>query len=363
MTKNTDPGKVLTLPAHTATRLLGWYDSHARDLPWRVPPEMSRKGVKADPYRVWLSEVMLQQTTIAHGTRYFLEFTRRWPTVEALADAETDALMAAWAGLGYYARARNLYACAKAVVELGGFPQTVEGLRKLPGIGPYTAGAIAAIAFGEPVCAIDGNVERVISRLLALDLEKKAAHPVIAAALQPVIPQQRPGDFAQALMDLGATVCTPRTPDCASCPLSGECAAFRTGTQARFPVKAARTTKPERRGRVLVIIDDGRVMAKTRPETGLLGGMPGLPTSDWSTSGASSLEETDVSKDAVPAGQIVHVFTHFRLTLDVFIRDATEAERQDPQAIWVDPSDGRQGGLPSVFLKAARLALATRQLR
>ena len=241
-----------------APRLLEWYDRHARVLPWRSPP-----GAPApDPYRVWLSEVMLQQTTVAAVKPYYGRFLERWPTVEALAAAEDAELMAAWAGLGYYSRARNLLACARAVVaEHGGrFPETATKLKKLPGIGDYTAAAIAAIAFGEPAAVVDGNVERVVARLFALD--SKAAVRAQAADLTPA---ERPGDYAQAMMDLGATICTPRNPACAICPVRSDCRAFALGTPAAWPVNPPKATRPHRRGFVFWAEADGHVLLVTRP--------------------------------------------------------------------------------------------------
>ena len=303
-----------------AADLLAWYDRHRRVLPWRALP-----GETPDPYRVWASEIMLQQTTIAAVIPYFQRFMARFPHVEALAEAPSEAVMQAWAGLGYYSRARNLHACAKAVVgEHGGrFPDTEAGLRALPGIGAYTAGAVAAIAFDRPAAAVDGNVERVMTRLFAIAEELPGAKPLIREKVLALLPHGRPGDFAQALMDLGATICTPRNPACGICPWREPCVARQEGTQLAFPRKAAKKSGETRYGAAFVLRRaDGAILLRTRPAKGLLGGMAEVPTSDWSKDYALADALTDAPlrldwrRLMVP---VRHVFTHFPLELTVFV--------------------------------------------
>ncbi|MEM8616105.1 MAG: A/G-specific adenine glycosylase, partial [Pseudomonadota bacterium] len=268
--------------ADLSPRLLDWYERQARELPWRIGPGQRAAGVTPDPYRVWMAEIMLQQTTVPHATRYYQAFTARWPTVEALAGAKDEDVMAAWAGLGYYARARNLLKCAREVAARGGWPDTVEGLRKLPGIGAYTAGAVGALAFGRRAAAVDGNVERVFSRLMAAKGKWKAEKERIRGVVEALVPEDQPAEFAEALMDLGATVCTPKRPDCLLCPLRELCAGRAEGDPARYPIKPKKQAKPTRRGHVYVLFDgEGRVLTERRPDKGLLGGMLGLPGSDW----------------------------------------------------------------------------------
>lgn len=334
-----------------AEQILHWYDRHARQLPWRVSPVDRQKGVLPDPYKVWLSEIMLQQTTIPHGIRYFLRFTELWPDVHQLAAADRDDIMREWAGLGYYARARNLHKCAIQVSEAGGFPTNSKDLQKLPGIGPYTAGAIASIAFDEPIAAVDGNVERVLSRFLALEDPLPQIKATLKLEAQARVPVSRAGDFAQAMMDLGATVCAPRSPDCLVCPLTKTCKGRELGNPAKFPVKPAKKKKPERYGQVFLIHDGQKLVVEKRKETGLLAGMIGLPTSDW-----APVEDHHVELDATNfvgkrVGRVEHVFTHFRLHLDVVevIRSPDLIERS------VDLNDLENAGFPSVFQKAVTL--------
>ena len=337
--------------------LLAWYDAHARALPWRVGPAEHQAGVRADPYRVWLSEVMLQQTTIPHATPYFLTFTARWPRVGMLA-AEPDAeVMSAWAGLGYYARARNLLACARAVAgEHGGvFPDTEEGLRKLPGLGPYTAAAVAAIAFDRAANVVDGNVERVMSRLFAVETPLPAAKPELTRLAGGLVTDERPGDWAQALMDLGATVCLPKTPLCDRCPVRSFCAAYAGGAPQTYPRKTAKAERPRRHGVAFVVTRKGQVALVRRPPSGLLGGMLALPTTDWtakSPTPAEAMAQAPVAAKWARAGEIDHVFTHFALTLDVWRGEGGDFDG----AIWTPAADAGEG-LPSVFLKALRLAV------
>jgi A/G-specific adenine glycosylase len=340
--------------------LLGWYDAHARALPWRVGPADHARGLKADPYRVWLSEVMLQQTTVPHATSYFLDFTRRWPTVGDLAAAPEAEVMAAWAGLGYYARARNLIACARGVAKDHGgvFPDTEEGLLGLPGVGPYTAAAVAAIAFDRASNVVDGNVERVISRLEAVEEPLPAAKPALKALAADLVADDRPGDWAQALMDLGATVCRPKAPLCERCPIAFACAAFAEGDPETYPRKTAKAERPRRHGAAFVLTHRGRVALERRPPKGLLGGMLGLPTTDWRPARLDPSEiraAAPAAADWRPLGPVEHVFTHFALTLQVW---RAEAAKADPELEWL-PIDEAGQALPSVFLKALRAGLET----
>lgn len=331
--------------------MLDWYARHARDLPWRVGPGERARGVTPDPYRVWLAEIMLQQTTVPHAARYFKAFTRTWPTVEALAAAEDADVMAAWAGLGYYARARNLLKCAREVAALGTWPQTEAGLRKLPGIGAYTAGAVAALAFGERAPAVDGNVDRVFARLLAAKGEWKDEKALIAAIVRDLVPADRPGEFAEALMDLGATICTPKKPNCLICPVRDWCAAILEGDPARYPIKPEKKAKPKRFGEVFAVFAADKVLVERRAESGLLGGMLGLPTTDWRETGAG---ERPGWVKGVPEmiGEVRHVFTHFELRLDV-IRVTVDAV---PEGFGWASVEHAADALPSVFRKALKLA-------
>ncbi len=345
--------------AKIAADLLAHYDIHARSLPWRAAP-----GTNAsDPYRVWLSEVMLQQTTVAAVGPYFVAFTQRWPTVEALASAADADVMAAWAGLGYYARARNLLACARAVVrDHGGvFPDTEEALRALPGVGAYTAAAVAAIAFGRRAVVVDANVERVVARLFAIATPIPAARPAIRAAADHVTPDARAGDFAQAMMDLGATICTARAPACGICPLRDDCAAFATADPAAFPVKAPKKAKPHRLGHAWWIERAGRVWLVRRPERGLLGGMRALPSSPWS---ADPDPVAPVACDWATLDQPVsHIFTHFALALTVH-RTHLNGPADPPGAgEWWPVERLDEAGLPTLFRRAAQAVLDDREGR
>ena len=342
-------------PERLRRRLLSWYDANARDLPWRVGPADHAQGVRADPYRVWLSEVMLQQTTVPHATPYFLKFVARWPTVQALAAEDDGEVMAAWAGLGYYARARNLLACARAVAgEHGGvFPDTEAELRTLPGFGPYTAAAVAAIAFDRPANVVDGNVERVMARLYAVETPLPAAKPELKALAQGLVGEDRPGDWAQALMDLGATICRPKAPHCERCPIADDCAAYAAGAPESFPRKSAKAERPRRHGVAYVLTRGETVALVRRPPKGLLGGMLGLPTSEWRAApfgDAEALAAAPANADWRAVGEVEHVFTHFSLTLRIY-----RAEGQAPDMVWT-PRSGLEA-LPSVFLKAARAGL------
>ncbi len=335
--------------------ILAWYDANARALPWRVGPAERAAGVRSDPYRVWLSEVMLQQTTVPHATPYFLKFTARWPTVSDLAAAPDDEIMAAWAGLGYYARARNLLACARAVADRHGgvFPNTEAGLRDLPGLGPYTAAAVGAIAFDLPANVVDGNVERVISRLFAVEQPLPAGKPELKRLAGALVTEERPGDWAQALMDLGATICRPKSPVCDRCPVAAHCAALATGAPETFPRKSAKADRPHRYGVAYVLTRGDEVALVRRPPKGLLGGMLALPTSEWRSSPLTA-EEAQAAAPAQapwrPVGEVEHGFTHFTLTLQLL---RAEADAKD--VIWSARRDLE--GLPSVFLKAAKAGL------
>lgn len=338
-------------PESLSAQLLAWYDRHARVMPWRVSPQDREMGIRPDPYRVWLSEVMLQQTTVAAVKDYFHRFTARWPTVTALAAAPDADVMGEWAGLGYYARARNLLKCARAVVaEHGGqFPTTREGLLTLPGIGPYTASAIAAIAHDEPATVVDGNVERVISRLHRVETPLPAAKPELTSLAAELTPSSRPGDYAQAIMDLGATICTPRAPACGICPWSQACAARTAGVQADLPRKSPKPGKPTRRGTVWLGHAKGAFLLERRPERGLLGGMLGIPGDGWDGHGGPAPAPADWEE----IGEVRHTFTHFHLILMVRTgRLAGPATRGE----LVPRHSFRPADLPTVMRKAWDLA-------
>jgi len=338
-----------------AERLLHHYRSHARALPWRSPPG----GPLPDPYRVWLSEIMLQQTTVAAVIPYFETFTRRWPTVGALAGADEAELMAAWAGLGYYARARNLLACARVVVNKyeGRFPGTEDGLRALPGIGAYTAAAIAAIAFGRRAVVVDGNVERVVSRLFAVEEALPGAKGKLRDLADGITPDEQAGDFAQAMMDLGATICAPRNPACAICPLMENCAVRRSGDPARFPVKAAKKARPERAGTAWWIEADGHVWLVRRPGKGLLGGMMALPTGDWRE--GDGADTPPLPGHWRKMGAVRHVFTHFALDLSVEALVLPTRPQLAGEGQWWRIDDLDRAGLPTLFARAALLVTAS----
>ncbi len=308
-------------PIHT--RLLTWYDRHARTLPWRVGPGEGSQGVIADPYHVWLSEVMLQQTTVATVGPYFEKFIAKWPSIKDLAASNLEDVMKAWAGLGYYSRARNLKACADKIANQydGNFPHSAEELQKLPGIGPYTSAAIAAIAFGERTVVVDGNIERVSTRHTANSTPLPQAKDDCRAFMEEVTPEDRPGDFVQAMMDLGATICTPRKPTCSLCPINHDCQAHIQQIVEQFPVKAAKKPKPTRIGAAFVAQrPDGAIWLTKRPNKGLLGGMSVVPTTDWTASqnGATGNAAAPSDGDWIPHGTIRHTFTHFHLELEVW---------------------------------------------
>jgi A/G-specific adenine glycosylase len=347
--------------ADIAAPLLSWYDRHARTLPWRVGPAERAAGVTPDPYRVWLSEVMLQQTTVAAVKTYFETFTRTWPTVGDLAAAQDDAVMSAWAGLGYYARARNLLACARVVAERHGgrFPRAAAALRDLPGIGDYTSAAIASIAFDEAAPVVDGNIERVTTRLFSIEQPLPAARPLIRHHVADIMGEERPGDFAQAMMDLGATICTPRKPACILCPLADPCTARASGTMERYPVKLAKKAKPLRHGAAFVAVrpSDGAVWLRRRPPKGMLGGMAEPPTTGWNSKGDGA-----TGADAAPfpanwrrAGSVAHGFTHFDLELEVW---HGSLDRDPTGEGWWSGRNALPGeALPTLMRKAIALAV------
>ncbi|WP_294619763.1 A/G-specific adenine glycosylase [uncultured Roseovarius sp.] len=339
-----------------AADLLAWYDTHARDLPWRVAPGDRAAGVVPDPYRVWLSEVMLQQTTVAAVKSYFERFTTLWPTVGDLADAPDSQVMGEWAGLGYYARARNLLKCARVVAdEHGGtFPTTREGLLALPGIGPYTAAAISAIAYDAPEVVVDGNVERVMARVHDIRTPLPAAKPELTEAAANLTPKARAGDYAQAVMDLGATVCTPKNPACGICPWMGACAARAAGVQGELPYKTPKKPKPTRLGIAYVAQRaDGAFLLETRPDKGLLGGMLGWPGSDWNEAPAPAppleADWQDLGEEAR------HTFTHFHLRLSIQVARVPE-EARPQRGDFLPKSAFRPSDLPTVMRKVFDLA-------
>ncbi len=349
----------------SATELLTWYDRHARRLPWRLSPALARRGRRPDPYRVWLSEIMLQQTTVATVGPYFRAFLERWPTVADLAAADLDDVLHAWAGLGYYARARNLHKCARAVVDAhgGAFPDSDEGLRALPGIGPYTAAAIAAIAFDRPATVVDGNVERVMARLFAVEDSLPAAKSQLRALAQRLTPTARPGDYAQAVMDLGATVCTPRAPKCLRCPWQPSCRAQAIGIAEALPRRAPKAERPLREGLAFwTVRSDGAVLLRRRPERGLLGGMMEVPSTDWGASDWAARQPPDVAQAPVAAdwrelpGRVTHGFTHFRLELTVMAARVRKNARAD--GVWIMPEAFGDHALPTLTKKVVRHALA-----
>ena len=334
--------------------LLAWYDRHRRRLPWRALP-----GERSDPYKVWLSEIMLQQTTVKAVGPYFEKFCARWPSVTALGASSLDDVLRLWAGLGYYSRARNLHACAVAVLrDHGGtFPDTEEGLRTLPGIGPYTAAAIAAIAFDRRTMPVDGNIERVVSRLFAVEEPLPKVRPRIQELAATLLGPSRAGDSAQALMDLGSSICTPKKPACALCPLNEDCAALARGDQETFPRKAPKKTGALRRGAAFVVTRGDHVLVRTRPEKGLLGGMTEVPISDWIA------EQTDAAaRKAAPslsgmskwhrrAGVVTHVFTHFPLELVVYTATVLAKTHAPKDMRWVKIATLQDEALPNLMRK------------
>jgi A/G-specific adenine glycosylase len=347
----------LASPENSADRpalLLDWYDRHRRRLPWRPPA-----GERADPYRVWLSEIMLQQTGVKTVGPYFEKFLARWPDVAALGRASQDDVLRMWAGLGYYSRARNLHACAVAVLrDHGGvFPDTEEGLRKLPGIGPYTAAAIGAIAFDIRTMPVDGNIERVVSRLFAVEEPLPQAKPLIQELASTLLGPSRAGDSAQALMDLGSSICTPKKPACALCPLNEDCAARARGDQEAFPRKAPKKTGALRRGAAFIVTRGNELLVRTRAEKGLLGGMTEVPGSDWlaGQDDKAALKQAPALKGVTrwhrKAGVVTHVFTHFPLELVVYTADVAARTRAPQDMRWVPIATLADEALPNVMRK------------
>ena len=341
--------------------LLDWYDRHARSLPWRNPPGAPAPADPAWPYRVWLSEVMLQQTTVAAVKPYFAASTRRWPSVFDLAQADEADVMAAWAGLGYYSRARNLVRCAQAVAERGGFPETEAELRTLPGLGPYTAAAVAAIAFDARAVVVDANVERVVARLFAIAEPLPGARKAIRAHADTITPKDRAGDFAQAMMDLGSQVCTTRAPRCLLCPLADHCEGRKAGEPERLPVKPPKKAKPQRRGTAFWLVqeceDSGpKVWLTRRAGTGMLGGMRALPDDGWSAQGDGH-GEPPLPGEWRDMGSLRHGFTHFDLTLKVMVYLEGPLGSVGEGEFW-PLAQLDEAGLPTLFAKAAQLVLA-----
>ncbi|MEL7011870.1 MAG: A/G-specific adenine glycosylase [Pseudomonadota bacterium] len=339
-----------------AQDLLEWYDRHARELPWRVAPARVAEGERPDPYRVWMSEIMLQQTTVAAVKSYFERFTSLWPTVTDLANADDADVMGEWAGLGYYARARNLLKCARVVAfEHGGiFPKTRDGLQALPGIGPYTAAAISAIAYDAPEVVVDGNVERVMARLFDIRTPLPAAKPELIEAATSLTPSQRPGDYAQAVMDLGATICTPRNPACGICPLQSPCVARSEGVQAELPKKTPKKPKPTRLGIAYVARRaDGAWLLEQRPEKGLLGGMLGWPGSEWNDA-PEPMPPAEADWHAL-GEEARHTFTHFHLRLRVEIAHLP-LDHVPTLGQFVAAREFRPSNLPTVMRKVFDLA-------
>jgi A/G-specific adenine glycosylase len=346
--------------------LLAWYDRHRRVLPWRLDAGRALKGERADPYAVWLSEIMLQQTTVKTVGPYYVKFLTKWPTVEALAAAPLDDVLRAWAGLGYYARARNLHACARAVVERHGgiFPSDLESLRALPGIGDYTAAAVGSIAFDLPAVPVDGNVERVVSRLFAVEEVLPAAKPIIKQIATSLLPPLRSGDFAQAFMDLGATICSPKSPACALCPWCEPCVTRARGDQESFPRKTPKREGKQRYGAAFVVLrDDGRVLLRRRPDKGLLAQMTEVPGSDWSHDfdAATALDAAPRFKTKAKwrklAGRVDHVFTHFPLALTVYVAQVPRGTPAIKGARWAKVATLADEALPNVMRKVLSHAL------
>ena len=352
------PPQAGTTDLTIADKLFAWYDVSHRTMPWRTSPTDIKRGMRPDPYRVWLSEVMLQQTTVATVAAYFIKFTSLWPTVTDLAAASEEDVLKAWAGLGYYSRARNLKKCADIVARdhRGRFPETAARLQMLPGIGTYTAAAIAAIAFNEKVPVVDGNIERVVTRLFEIQQPLPQAKPAITEHVAKLTPSNRPGDFAQAMMDLGATICTPRRPYCMSCPLQSECGAAKTGNPEIHPFKSPKKIKPKRVGAAFVAVNSRReILLRKRAGSGLLAGMSEAPTSAWTANldGATGLEAAPFKADWKRCGAVRHVFTHFELELEIYRADMDAATLEGH---WWS-ADHKAEALPTLMKKVIETAI------
>jgi A/G-specific adenine glycosylase len=336
-----------------ARKLLAWYDRHARILPWRAKP-----GETQDAYKIWLSEIMLQQTVVKAVIPYFEKFTKRWPTLRALAKAKESEIMAAWAGLGYYSRARKLFECAKLLAKRGGFPGSAEELIELPGIGPYTSAAIAAIAFNERTAVVDGNIERVISRVFAIKTPLPQAKQKIRELVFALTPKDRPGDFAQAMMDLGSAICTPKNPKCPACPWQKNCLAFALGQQDRFPIKLAKKKRETRRAAAFWIMQGDKVLLRRRPPRGLLGGMVEVPSEGWEKDFAPSGMHAPIRLPYKElTAHVTHTFTHFEAEISVYAARATTKFKSPENSFWQPVAKIDEAGLPSVMMKVARAAL------
>ena len=355
MSATLDPSAVERKPRAIAAKVLSWWDVHRRALPWRAPA-----GEAADPYRVWLSEILLQQTTATGAAPYFKDFVVRWPDVDALAAAPLEAIMQAFAGLGYYSRARNLHACAKVIAARGGrFPRDEAELRALPGVGPYTAAAVAAIAFDAPTAPVDGNIARILSRLHAFETPIAKDRPAIEAAARGLTPMSRSGDFAQAMMDIGATICRPRNPLCAACPLNKACAAARTPNPENFPLRTPKKANPVRVGAAFYARRaDGAFLARRRPPRGLLGATMELPGGAWAPGDVAAIGPADAPFAArwrrLP-GFLEHVFTHFPLRLALFAAEV-DFVRPPGEMIWIAPGEIATSGFSGLMRKAAETA-------
>lgn len=340
-----------------SSQLLAWYDQHQRHLPWRARP-----GETPNPYYVWLSEIMLQQTTVVTVGPYFNHFIELWPTVQAMANAELDDILHAWQGLGYYARARNLHKCAKEIVATyhGAFPRDYATLLKLPGIGPYTAAAISSIAFAIPAPVMDGNIERIMARLYRYPKPLRDGKKDLYGYIEALTPEKRPGDFAQALMDIGARVCTPKNPKCDQCPLQAFCQSVQHNVVAQFPVLPPKKVLPQKKGYVYWVLDqEGRVLIQRRPEKGLLGGLMAFPTSAWEMDLPPSLQPAlnDIKVCHLTKKIIHHTFTHFKLSLSLVTCHVNAVSNLDENYMWVDPQHLGEHALPTLMRKVEKVAL------
>lgn len=342
-----------------AKLLLDWYDKHHRVLPWRISPKEASQGIKPDPYKIWLSEVMLQQTTVEAVKAYFTKFIQKWPTVEDLAAASLDDVLKAWAGLGYYSRARNLKACADKVVNdfSGIFPSDIVSLKKLPGIGDYTSAAIAAIAFNQNEAVVDGNIERIISRLFCIAMPLPAAKPLIREKMALISPSNRPGDFAQAMMDLGASLCSPKRPSCFICPINQNCQALSQDDPELYPVKAPKKDKPIRQGAAFILLSKkGNIFLQKRQEKGLLAQMSEVPNYFAPDAAKHDLSQAPIKADWQYCGEATHIFTHFRLEMSVYIANNI-VEHDFNTGWWVAIDDLHGEALPTVMKKIITTAL------